>query len=114
MQKKWMKLITPTIIILVILVAIVLIQGNKQETSEEIAKCIGEKSELYVQLGCHACKTQEEMFGDSYQYLNVIDCFYERNKCIEKNITATPTWIISKKEYVGVQTIEELKNLISC
>jgi hypothetical protein len=114
MQKKWMKLITPIIIIAVILLAALLINGNKQETSTEIAKCIGKNSELYIQLGCHACKTQEEMFGESYQYLNSIDCFYEREKCIEKNITATPTWIISGKEYIGVQEIKELQRLTNC
>ena len=62
------------------------------EGMEEISKCIGQRSILYVQLGCVHCETQKEMFGEYYQNLNTIDCFYESNKCA--SITATPTWVI--------------------
>lgn len=65
---------------------------NLSESLNEIAKCIGEKSTLYVQLGCHFCAQQEELFGESYQYLNVIDCYYEPQKCY--SIKGTPTWVI--------------------
>lgn len=85
------------------------VNGN---TSQQIAECIGENSVLYVQLGCHACENQEKLFGENYQYLNVIDCWYERDKC--EDITATPTWIINGEKYVGVQTIEKLKELTGC
>ena len=76
--------------------------------------CIGQNSELYIQLGCHACETQEELFGENYQYLNSIDCFFEREQCIDAGITATPTWIIDGKKYIGVQNIEKLKELTGC
>ncbi len=81
-------------------------------SSEEIAMCIGENSELYVQLGCNACETQKEMFGDNYKYLNVIDCWSEKEKCSE--IQYTPTWIINGEKYTGVQSIEKLKELTGC
>jgi hypothetical protein len=61
---------------------------------DEISKCIGEKSILYIQLGCPHCETQKELFGEYYQNLNVVDCFYESDKCT--NIRATPTWRIIK------------------
>ena len=104
--------ITIGIVIAVIVLAYFLINKRTPETSEEVAKCIGEKSILYVQEGCSHCKTQEEMFGENLKYIKEIDCFYERDKCGE--ITGTPTWIIDGKKYEGVQSIEKLKELTGC
>jgi hypothetical protein len=112
MKRKVINAITFLIIFGVIIFAVILINKPKGETSDEIAKCIGKNSVLYTQLGCHACETQKNLFGESYQQLNVIDCFYEGGKC--SGITATPTWIINGEKYVGVQSIEELKELTSC
>ena len=80
--------------------------------SKQTAICISDNSKLYVQLGCHACENQEKLFGNNYQYLNVTDCFYEQDKC--SDIQATPTWIINRKKYTGVQEIEKLKELTGC
>lgn len=106
--------ITIGILIAVIILAYFLINKQKPETPEAVAKCIGEKSELYVQLGCSHCKDQEEMFGENLKYLNRIDCFYEREKCAEKEIAGTPTWIIGGEKYEGVKSIEKLKELTGC
>lgn len=81
-------------------------------TSEELAECIGKKSTLYIQLGCHACEAQEKLFGDNYKHLNVIDCFLEKEKC--SGITATPTWKIGEELFKGIQSIENLKKLTRC
>ncbi len=101
------------IIIISIILIILSLKGNGH-TSKALAECIGENSELYVQLGCGACEVQGEMFGENYQYLNTIDCAYERQKCLDKEITGTPTWIINEEKYKGIQTIEKLKELTGC
>ena len=79
----------------------------------DVSKCIGEKAVLYTQLGCSACKTQEEIFGEYYEKLTVIDCFYEREKCVGA-IEYTPTWIINEEKIVGIKSIEKLKELTNC
>lgn len=114
MKSKKNTLITWIIIIAVIILGIVLATRSPNQSSvpEEIAQCIGENSMLYVQLGCTHCETQKQMFGDNYKSLNIIDCFYERDKC--QNIKATPTWLIDGKYYEGVQSIERLQNLTGC
>jgi hypothetical protein len=111
-KKYLINTITIAIVLILIIVLIVLKNKPGNTTTEEIAKCIGEKSELYTQLGCSACETQEQMFGENYQYLTKIDCFYERDKC--SDITATPTWKIKNQDYQGVQTIEKLQELTGC
>lgn len=108
-KKKW---ITIWIIFGVIILSTIVLNKSHPETSEEIAKCIGQNSIFYVKLGCHACRTQEEMFGENKKYLKIIDCFYEREKCDE--ITHTPTWIINGKKYIGFKSIEKLKELTGC
>ena len=115
-KKKRKKIITNVIAIIIILLVIIslliLKNLNKPTTTEEIAKCIGQNSVLYTQLGCSHCEDQEEIFGDNLQYLTKIDCFYEQDKCSE--IEATPTWKIKGKYYKGVQDIEALKELTNC
>ena len=108
-KKSW---VTIAVIILVILLALIVINRSHPETDSEVAKCIGENAILYTQLGCHGCKIQEEMFGDNYKYLNVIDCWFEGDKCL--GIEYTPTWIIKGEKYIGVQSIEKLQQLTGC
>lgn len=107
-------LITLVIIVCVVILAFIILRKPSPQTDAQTAKCIGSKSVLYVQLGCSHCKDQEDMFGENLQYLNTIDCFYQREICTSENITGTPTWIIKGEQYVGVQTIEQLKILTGC
>ena len=110
---KKTNIITMLIILGIIILSIIILNKSPSDTPDtKIVKCIGENSELYIQLGCHACEIQEEMFGENYQYINSIDCFYEREKC--DGISATPTWIINGEKYKGVQSIEKLKELTGC
>jgi len=103
---------TILIILAVIILAVTIIKTRGNGVSEKIAKCIGENSVIYTQLGCHACRIQEEMFGENYKHLKVIDCFYEKDKCEE--ISLTPTWMVKGQKYTGVQSIEKLKELTGC
>lgn len=89
-----------------------LIQKPNNPTNEEIVKCIGENAVLYTQIGCHACKIQENLFGENLKHINIIDCFYEPEKC--QDILGTPSWEINGETYLGVQSIEKLKELIGC
>jgi hypothetical protein len=113
------KKIILTIISLVVLIALVIIlikvnfnNSSKNSVSEEITKCIGNNSVLYVQLGCSHCINQKNMFGENVKFLNITDCFYETEKC--SDIAAVPTWKINNQYYKGVQSIETLKELTGC
>lgn len=110
MDKK--NLGTMIIVLGIIILAYSILNKGGSDISEELARCIADNSVLYVQLGCHSCETQKKMFENNYKYLNVTDCFLERDKCQE--IEATPTWEINNKKYKGVQSIEELKELTGC
>lgn len=106
------SLITIITILAVILIAILILYPKNVNSEIEVVKCIGKNSVLYVQLGCHACESQESLFGNNSKNLNIIDCFYEKEKC--SGIAVTPTWKINDELYKGVQSIEKLKELTRC
>ena len=112
-------MITVIVILLVlILSAYILIKDNTPQIqiTEELAKCIGQNSELYVQTGCPACQKQEELFGNYVGYLTEFDCLEKANiqKCSVLGIEGTPTWVINGKKYQGLKQISELKSLAGC
>ena len=110
MKKR--SIVTLFIVLAVIILAALVLTRSHPDISEETAKCIGENSLLYTQTGCHACKYQEDLFGENYQHLNVINCWVDQEKCL--GIKGTPTWIINGEEYLGARTIEQLKELTGC
>jgi len=109
---KKSSLITIIIIIAILAFSYFILTKETPITPENVTKCIGENSVLYTQLGCHYCEVQEKMFGDNYHDLTIIDCFFEKEKCLE--IQTTPTWIINGEKYRGVQSIEKLQELTGC
>lgn len=112
MKKK--SLISLAVILIVVVIAIAILTRSHPETSDDVAKCIGSKATLYIQLGCHACEIQEEKFGDSYEFISEVDCFLERDKCIADNIEATPTWVINGEKHVGARSVEDIQKLTGC
>jgi hypothetical protein len=82
---------------------------------DSLTRCLTEKGAImYGQEGCHACLYQEELLGDSYKNINVVDCISNMDVCRRQMIGATPTWVINGATYVGVQTPEELANESGC
>jgi hypothetical protein len=115
MKKKEIGNILVSVGVIIFVIVIIFLSSsdsNATKTDEDLAKCIGENSVLYVQLGCPHCETQEEIFGSYLEHLNIIDCFYEKEKC--EGIQGTPTWKINGELYVGVQPIDKLKELTGC
>lgn len=113
------KVITIAVVMFVLILAGAIISFKtgligsaiKDIPSEEVTRYIGEHSVLYVQAGCIHCREQEDLFGVNIKYLNIVDCLKDTQECINLEIERTPTWIINGQKYVGVQSIEELKEL---
>lgn len=102
------------VVLVLILAAIILINPFEESptTTKEIAQCIGERAILYVQLGCHYCEEQLDLFGEYKEDLAVVDCFYEKEQCVD--VAGTPSWRINDEIYRGVQSIDFLKNETGC
>ena len=109
------SLITIGVILAVIILAVIILNLPKYGVEEDLAKCIGENSILYIQTGCIHCEDQLELFGENQKYLNVYNCADDNwVRCSEENIRGTPTWIIDGQQYVGKKSIELLKSVTNC
>ncbi|MFA5953307.1 MAG: hypothetical protein WC812_01815 [Candidatus Pacearchaeota archaeon] len=114
MNKKIANIIITILSVIIlagIIIAIILMNASVN-VEPNVAKCIGENSTLYVKLGCPHCAAQEKLFGKEIEYITIVDCFYEPEKCSE--ISAVPTWKIKDEYYLGIQSIEKLQELTGC
>ena len=112
-------LVTYLVVLIVILVGLYIIfkPNTNSNPDSNLAKCIGENSQIFIATGCSACAAQEELFGEDFQYLNVIDCAKNPQECspiIENQAYSVPTWIINGEKYKGVRSLETLKTLTGC
>lgn len=104
-------------------------RGVPSGTYDTFAQCITDSGMvMYGSQGCSSCGKQRALFGDSFQYINEIECdprFEDHDPqvqlCISKNIEGTPTWILEDesgntltKYGKGVLTLEELSEASGC
>lgn len=66
---------------------------------------------LYGIADCDHCQNQKDMFGDALSKINYVDCGISATVCADNNIGAYPTWVIGGKQYVGEQSIDQLKKI---
>lgn len=127
--KSWKKKLMPWIIGIAIINLIPFIIFNlpdkDQANLDNLAKCINEKEiNMYGSFRCGSCAKTRKMFGESFQYINEIECHPQGHNsqfelCSEKKIDGTPTFILEPdgeevKRIVGFHDIEQLKEFSGC
>ena len=108
------NLVTAIIVLAIIIFSIWILTKDNPDVDEELAKCIGENSVLYVRTGCSACSAQKDLFGENVKHLQIVDCLTNSQECANNEIASIPTWIIEGRQYHGVQPIPKLKILTKC
>lgn len=83
---------------------------------DSFAKCLTERGMvMYGAYWCPHCQNEKKAFGDSWQYVNYVECTQEPQKCLEQKIDGYPTWIFPDgKRLVGEQGIEKLSQASGC
>lgn len=83
---------------------------------DTFAKCLTERGTvMYGAYWCPHCKNEKKAFGDSFQYINYLECTEEVNECIAAGIKGYPTWILADgTKLVGEQGIEKLSEITGC
>ena len=92
--------------------------GQEEEFKVGLAKHLQSVGAvLYVSEGCGYCKKQKGLFGDALEYINVVLCYGpvemnpQRQVCMDKEITAVPTWEIEGEFHRGLQSLASLAEL---
>ncbi len=68
---------------------------------------------MYGTPTCSHCLAQKKLFGDSFQYINYVDCIVAPTMCA--NVASIPTWLFSDgTTLVGEQKLETLAAKTNC
>ncbi len=82
---------------------------------DNFAQCLTDKGiKVYGTDWCSYCKKQKGLFGDSFKFVNYVDCDYNKDKCNLEGIQGYPTWKINDESYPGVQQLERLSQISGC
>lgn len=83
---------------------------------DNFAKCLTEKGAvLYTSDSeCESCIQQKAIFKSSYQYLNIVNCRVESEKCNALDIKYAPVWIIGDRKYFGLHGVPRLAEITGC
>ena len=92
--------------------------GAKFGLYDQFAQCLTSKgATMYGAAWCSHCKEQKAAFGDSFKYINYVECPDNTKLCIDKGIQGFPTWLIgtsTKLEGFDSHTMKALSDATGC
>ena len=80
------------------------------------AKCTALKGlTMYGAAWCSHCTAQKKLFGDSFKYVNYVECPDNIKLCDDRGILGYPTWIDNAgKKYEGEQSFDTISKITGC
>ena len=123
------KAAKPWVALIIILNLIPLILFNLPKAEEKdytpLAKCLTENNiVMYGSFRCGVCAKEKETFGDAFKEITYVECHpqgehSEFERCQQKQIEGTPTWIwepqgVELKRHRGYLSPEELAQFAGC
>ncbi len=79
---------------------------------DEFAQYLTEQGvKMYGTEWCSHCKNQKKLFGESFQYVDYIDCDRNKKACTDAGVRGYPTWNINGQNYPGEQSLQRLAQL---
>lgn len=86
--------------------------GQYDELAQRLTKA---GARVYGASQCSACQYQKQLFGNSWQYINYVECAIPAGRgqaqaCSEAGIMTYPTWVFPDGERIsGVRSPEDLE-----
>ena len=108
------------ILVLVFGFTFLILNSKRKDAStnnfDTFAKCLTERgAKMFGAYWCLHCKNEKAAFGDSFKYINYVECTEQVNECIAAGITGYPTWVLSDgTKLVGEQGLEKLSKSAKC
>ena len=111
-KERWFTNPTIWIAVIVLLIVVWVVWPSGPGEWDDFANCLTESGAvMYGTEWCSHCKAQKEMFGNSFENINYVDCDEDRKACSDAEITGFPTWNVNGKNYPGEQSISKLAQL---
>jgi glutaredoxin len=120
MNKKSIFVLIAILLIIGTIIVVLVRSFNKPAVIstkyDDFAKCLSTKKlTMYGAVWCSHCKSQKELFGDSFQYVPYVECTENAKECLAKGIQGYPTWLDEKEtKYIGEQSLKKLSEISSC
>ena len=108
------------IILVIVLVAVQRIPIASGGQYDRFAQCVTQSgAKMYGAYWCPHCKTQKEMFGGSWRYIDYIECAVGQNGqspiCANAGVTSYPTWELGDGQRInGTISLEQLAERTGC
>jgi glutaredoxin len=113
MKKRYYLILTITG--LAVAIVLVILFANSTGQYDEFAQCLTDKGVImYGTEWCSFCSRQKNLFGNSFNYINFVDCDKNKEKCLLEGITGYPTLKINGEYYPGLKSIEDLGRISGC
>lgn len=121
MEKNNRKYIWIGGIVVAIVVSIFLFSKSTSAPSvlgkfDDFAKCVSSKNvTMYGAVWCSHCAKEKAAFGDSFKYINYVECPDNIKLCIDKGVNSYPTWIDGVGiKYEGEQGLGGIAKISNC
>lgn len=90
-------------------------QPTQTQNLDEFAQCLTDKwAIMYGSVTCPHCLSQKALFGDSFQYINYVECTEEFERCANLK-SWVPVWEIGSGNYLpGKQELATLADATKC
>jgi len=112
------------VVILAILIGVLMFYPAKKVDGrlDGFAQCLASKSiTMYGAAWCSHCQNEKNAFEGSFKYVPYVECPNDPQACLEKGVTAYPTWIFpdglsaqAGRKFVGEQGLEKLSQESGC
>src|SRR3989344_3430073 len=106
------------IVILIFAFLFLIFKGDNSQAKQldEFAQCLSDRGVImYGAEWCSHCQAQKELFGQSFRYVNYVECPQDPQKCLAAGIEAYPTWLTPDgQKLVGEQSLETLSQKTNC
>ncbi len=78
-----------------------------------LAQCLeGKGVVMYGSIYCSYCDEQKKTFGDSFRFINYVECSENESAC--SNLVGVPAWSFNDSVSYGAKSIEDLSILYDC
>lgn len=83
---------------------------------DAFAKCLTESGAVFYGTNwCPHCTAQKQLFGESLQYIDFVDCDANQAVCVNAGIQGYPTWKLADgTSLVGTQQLSSLASATGC
>jgi hypothetical protein len=83
---------------------------------DAFAQCLTEKGAMmYGTYWCPHCQNEKKAFGDSFRFVNYVECTQDPKKCTAAKIEGYPTWTFPDgRRFEGEQGLQKLSEESTC